>query len=131
MPAFETMDLTEKALLWETTGGLDQYGQYAYEFLDSPVQRCVRWVEKRSLASDANGNPLSLDATVIMDREVAVGSLMWRGSLTDLPGTGTAAPETDLMIVVLRSRTKDIKGRYTRWSYGLTRFKDTLPTEGG
>lgn len=131
MPPFETMDRTERALLWETTGGIDQYGQYAYDFLAYPVEICVRWNDDRMLSSDAQGNPLTLDAEVIYDREVKVGSLMWKGRLSDLPGTGTAAPEADLMVVETRKRVKDIKGRFTRWSYGLLRFKDTLPTEGG
>lgn len=131
MPAFETMDRTEKALLWETTGGIDEYGQYAYNFLRDPTEIKVRWEAGRRLSSDSQGNPLAVDVMVVANREIATGSLMWLGSLIDLPGTGTAAPESDLMIVVGRDRTKDIKGRYLRWEYMLQRFKNTLPTAGG
>lgn len=131
MPALEQMDLTDKALLWETTGSYDQYGQYAYEFLNSPIHICVRWVHGRHTESGPDGNPMAIDVTVIANRLIKTGSLLWRGSLADLPGTGTAAPETDLMIVDERTETKDIKGRVTRYEYRLRRFKDTLPTEGG
>ena len=125
------MDRTEKVCLLETTGAVDEYGQYVYDFAAYPVERYVRWEAGRRLSSDAQGNPLAIDVMVVSNVEIATGSLMWKGSLVDLPGTGTGAPETDLMIVVGRDRTVDIKGRYTRWEYMLQRFKNTLPTEGG
>lgn len=128
MPALEQMDRNQIALLWVRTG-TDDYGEH--QVANEAVEISVRWNNKKHIVSLANGTPVTIDALVITDREIEVGSAMWLGSLDDLPGTGTGSnPETDLMEVVYCNVTKDLKGRNTRYSVGLKFSKDSLPQQG-
>lgn len=122
MPQLEEMDRHQDALYWPKTG-TDGYGQPVH----GAVQELkVRWENGRRLASDANGNPIAIDATVASGRTVLVlGSLMWEGKLADTPGT-SETPESDLMIVVGFDSATDIKGRVVRREALLQRYKNTF-----
>ena len=129
MPTLEEMDRHQDALYWPTTG-TDQYGQPSHDFSAGAVVCLkVRWVGKRGLSSDAQGNPITIDATVVSNRALTVGSLMWLGKLTDTPGT-SETPESDLMIIVGHNTTTDVKNRFTRRETLLQRFKNTLDSGG-
>lgn len=129
MPALEEMDRLQDALLWPTTG-TDQFGQPTHDFSAGAVVCLkVRWVNKRKLASDPQGNPITVDAVVITNREIEVGSLMWKGKLADTPGT-SETPESKIMIVVGYDETTDIKNRFTRREVYLQYFKKTLDSGG-
>lgn len=91
-----------------------------------PQELRVRWIDGRSEAFDPQGQPTALDATVIVDREIPIGSIMWKGKLDDL--LGTAGPEdATLHQVVTVTYTPGIKARTTRRRVGLVRFRQTLP----
>lgn len=122
MPQLEEMDRHQDALYWEATG-TDSYGQPTHGAVQCLK---VRWENGRRLASDANGNPIAIDATVATGpKTVLAGSLMWLGKLADTPGT-SETPESDLMIVVGFDSATDIKGRATRREALLQRYKNTL-----
>lgn len=132
MPHPETAYRTQKALLWPASG-FDAYGQPK---VGEPVELLVRWNAKRREATDPQGNSIMLDATVVVDREVAVGGTMWLaadqspGSGTALSqwyGTGSGDVDDEVMRVAIYSETPDLKGRVARRTVGLQRFRDTLP----
>lgn len=119
MPAIETSDCHQKAVLWAATG-VDGYGN---PIVSAAVEIDVRWEEERRESIDAFGNPIALDASVVVDREIAIDSILWLGELIDLPD-----PPTDLKKVVSRSAVPDVKGRSFRRKVSLVNFSDELPT---
>lgn len=134
MPSPETSDLNQWALLWEYRGE-DAYGHLTVALDREEIP--VRWVNKRSMTSDAQGNKIELDATVIADRAIPIGSEMWEGTsaemLDTIVGTGTdetIKPASGIMIVLTQSYTPDIKAREVRREYGLKRKSDTLGASG-
>jgi hypothetical protein len=123
MPAPELNGRHQKAVLWEKVG-LDNYGNPTLDA--SPVEIVVRWEEGRSESIDDNGNPIGVDAQVIVAQEIPVGSIMWRGALANLPN-----PPTGLKQVISYNETPDIKGRVTFRKVSLVRYSETLPTTVG
>lgn len=121
MPPLESMDRHQKAVLWVATGNTNRYGQ---EFVSDPVEITVRWVNRRSVGRDPQGNRVSLDASVVAARVIPLGSRMWEGELADFLGTGSAGDDTDVMYVRTSDVAKSLKGMHTRYEYGLSRNKD-------
>lgn len=128
MPAPETAYLTQAAVLWPIEG-YDAYGKPKVS--DEAVELEVRWETRRTQARDALGNPIMLDAMAIVDRVIAVGSIMALGELEDwgLVGTGNASETGELMEVVNYMEVPDIKGRFSYREVGLKRWRDTLPEQ--
>lgn len=122
MPALEVMDLKQKALVLEATGGNDAYGEPAVaDEVDEIDCRIVY------TTSDAQNGI----ATLIADHEVPLYSRVWDGGLADLPGTADMPPDSWLQVVSVTT-TPDIKGRNIRYEHALAWFKDTPdPTTGG
>lgn len=121
----ETMDRTQKAVLWAKSTTVDDYGQPT---VSSPVEITVRWNTQQADALDSQGRPITLDASVVVDREIEIGSQMWEGELADWLGTGSGGTDSEVMEVVTYSEAKDLKGRYTRREVGLKRFRDAPAT---
>lgn len=126
MPPMELAYRMQRAVLWEKTG-VDEYGVVQ---VDARVEMCVRWVNKKQEFLQPDGSTISVDATVVVCRDVSDNSLMWEGGEEDIPGT-SFIPEEDIYQVVTRNIAKDMKGRVVRRTLGLVRFNDTLPTLGG
>lgn len=122
MPAPEHDNRRQKAVLW-TRKGVNRQGQVT---LNDPVEIMVRWKWVKREMVDRQGNTIAIDAEVVTVQDVAVGSVMWLGSLDDLPGTALL-PEVDAMAVVSAPTTPDIKGRFKARTLMLMRIKDTLP----
>ncbi|MHC4686853.1 MAG: hypothetical protein ACYTEW_21465 [Planctomycetota bacterium] len=118
MPTPESSDRKQKAVLWAATGFSD-YGRHK---VSDPVEIKVRWEERRREFTDANGNTIAVDASVVVDREVAVGSIMWLGKKADL-----ATPPVNLKEVVGYGAIPDVKGRKIRRTVLLTRYSNELP----
>ena len=125
MPAFEIKDLPHDALLWEPTG-TDRYGQTV---VGDPAEVKVRWNTSRRNVLDAKGDTVALDATVIAKQVISIGSRLWKGLLDDWVGTGSGAAVTDEEVHEVKTVkiTSDIKGRNTRYEYGLIKFRDIPP----
>lgn len=124
MPAFETMDLTESAVLWGFAGS-NGYGEPT---VAAPVEIPARWVYKQREVTGPNGDPQAIDAQLVVKQDVDVGSIVWEGTLDDLPGTGTDyTPTSGILEVVSIDRAKDIKGRVVRRTLNLVRYTDSLP----
>jgi hypothetical protein len=127
VPPLEQMDRHQYAVYWEALG-TDSYGQSKVS--DDPVELRVRWNFKRTQTVSANGTPVALDGTVVADRELVADSLLWAGRLRDLPaGTSFSEEDDELYVVTTVTVTKDIKGRNTRYEFGVARFRSTLPAQ--
>ena len=118
MPQVELQSRYQKCVLW-AKAGVDPLGRYT---VLAPVELTVRWEEKRRQATDPKGNTIGIDATVILDQEIAVGSVMRLGRLADLP----AVPD-NLKQVAMFNDITDIKGRSAFRTVGLIRYDESLP----
>jgi hypothetical protein len=83
----------------------------------------VRWTEGQQEALDEHGSPIRLDARVVVDRSIAIGSILWLGKLTDFDSDNTS----DLFEVTTIKETKNLRANQTRRVLGLQRYSDTLP----
>lgn len=114
--ALETTELNQIAVLWAFVGS-DDNGEAT---VSAGVEINVRWVESTKQAATARSTPTASDVTVVVDRDIAVDSIMRLGRLSAVP--------TDLYRVVNLNKTPDLKARAYRREVSLQRFKDALPT---
>jgi hypothetical protein len=110
--------------LWERVGN-DAYGE---PIVSSPIELRVRWEDTDDEMRKPDSTLIRLAATVVVDRKVPIGSIMWKGDLDDWNGTGSSTDEIDLMQVEAYLETPDLKNRYLRRVLRLSRFRSTLPT---
>lgn len=126
MPPIEESDLNQDAVLWPRTGR----SQTNRPIVGSPVELSVdadtgvRWNRIRRERVEADGSPLIIEAEVITDQEVTVGSLMFEGRLQDWVNDGTK----QLMEVAACYHTPDINARVSRYKLELAKFDTKLPT---
>lgn len=132
MPPVESKDLKQTAVLWPWIG----YDNYGKPIHGSPVELSplsiprngVRWLTKRRMMTDAQGNVIALDATAVVAQKIDPDSLMWLGTLSDWYGTGSADTTTlgnELMIVKMYNEAPDIKNRSMnkRRDIGMLKYK--------
>lgn len=123
MPALETRDLTQRAVLWPAQG----YSDYGEAKVGAPVEVPVRWLWGQAEALDKDGGTVALDAQAVVDREVPVGSKMWLGTLEGWYATGSGGTDAMLLEVKTSSEALDLKGRFAGREVGLMRFRGRLP----
>lgn len=119
MPPIEYSDLPDTIVLWPTFGQAEN-GTYK---LDYPVEIAARWIKKKRRVLDGKGSTVAYDGRVIVDREIVVGSLLWRGLLADLPGSGKVS---GLVQVKNFDETEDIKGIECERVADFIRYPDTV-----
>lgn len=123
----ETADCYQTALLWEKVDETE----YNEPIVRAPVEILVRWENRQAEALDKDGTTIVLDANVVVQQDIPIGSLMWEGSLNQWYGVGTgsgsAGEATQLYQVMTKRITPDIKNRYLRRTVGLRFFRDTMP----
>lgn len=124
MPSPETAALTDDATLWEFTGH-DPSGEVK---VSPPIQIECRWIWKKTQSTDASGNAIMLDATVIVDRDIRDQSILWNGTLQEWEDTGSEEVNPEIMQVKVYKETRDMKGRESYRELGLAFFKGRLPT---
>ncbi len=121
MPQLETDCLFNNAVLWMASANVfDGYGEH--KVTATKVQLDVRWEERNTEAIDPQGNAIAVDALVVVDRKITIGSIMWKGCLVNV-----AVPPVNLYEVVTRNSVDDVKGRNTRRVVGLRRYSNELP----
>ena len=119
MVYIETMSRRQKATLW--AAGTESTSIGRKKVLPS-VEISVRWEDKEQDALNAEGETIRVDSLVVVDRDVAVGSLMWLGEKADW--TTSAG---NLREVLSFSKVPNIKGTRFRRTVGLIRYSDDLP----
>jgi hypothetical protein len=124
--SMETDCLFQKALLWGATGNYDRKGNTK---VSAAVELDVRWENRNQDILDPFGNTVSVDAVVVVNRDIAVGSIMWQGGTADVPGT-SGIPQAGFLYVAMYEKIPDIKNQYSRRRVFLVRSTDTLPEIG-
>lgn len=124
MPPLEQQNFHDTAVLWEKTGD-DYEGEPIVS--DTPTEIACRWENRQTQSMNPDGTVIGLDAQVYVRQDIVVDSLMMKGSLTDLTGTGFDDPDPLLMQVKSVRVLTDLKGRVTFRQIGLMRFRGKLP----
>ncbi len=119
MPSIEGQGRYQSAILWEASG----YDNNGMPTVLAPEGILVRWDIASSGMQAPNTNSIKQTIEVVVNREIPIGSIMWKGTAADLP----AAPE-DLMKVVGYRETPCIKGRKFQRTVTLELYGNTLPT---
>lgn len=73
----------QTAVYWHPIGR-DVNGKYLY---DDPEQIKCRWDDRYEVDVDQFGEEINIRATVYVDREVAIGGVLWLGLLVNAPDT--------------------------------------------
>jgi hypothetical protein len=87
-------------------------------------------VENLAAQQSAESTPHAITDQLITQTNIAVGSIVARGRMCQVVGTGTGLEEEvddGLRIVVGRDRIDDIKTRNVMRSYSLAKYAATLP----
>lgn len=121
MPPPEQANLDQVAVLW-VGSAIDEHGEVT---LGTPVEINVRWNNKRVESLDSRGNPIGLDATVVVDIDILAGSLMWLGTLEEYYSVGSAGDDTAIMVVKTFKKIPDMKQQNYYREVGLSRYKDS------
>ena len=115
----------QKAAYWAKSS-VDRYGNPT---VASPIELSVRWELGTSQEITPQTNPTAVDATVWVDREIAVGSMMRKGELSELgPGTGSVDPPDNILEVVEYIETPSVQANRFERIVLLRSFGGTLPT---
>ena len=118
MMVLETTERNQSAILW-TIAGHDNYGDVT---LNDPIEIKVRWEHKQSEQLVPDGSKISVVAEVVVDRDIDLESILWLGTLADLPTT-----PTELKQVIFSRKIPDIKGRHYRRVVSLMVYSNSLP----
>jgi hypothetical protein len=125
MPPLEEMDRNQDAVLWEVTGRKDRKGR---NIITQPVPLKVQWDKVYRIRRNPDGTSTLVQGEVLVDRVIAVGSLMMLGTLDDWGdlGTGSTGVAGPLMEVVGYRETQDLKGRIAEKIVELSAWKKSI-----
>lgn len=117
----ETARRHRDAVLWPFAG-TDAANE---ELRGDPVEIKVRVVEKKERTSEDD----KWSTTLVMDREVALRSVVVLGTLADFYGTGTGSGSGDVEALVVEKIkvAEDVKGRNKRWKAQCGRRMFSIP----
>src|SRR5687768_9890959 len=108
----------QDAVLWAIAGK----DKYVNPTVSAAIALKVRWIDKQTESLDADNQVVRSDVMVKTNRDIGIGSILWKGKLPDVP-----SPPTDLYQVIQSRDVPNIKNRETRYTVFLIRFGDTLP----
>lgn len=93
----------------------------------------MRWTWNYSEMMQAQNATITADATVIVNRDVPVDSLIWLGHIDDLAGTAGPQDETLNGLYQVKSimHGGDLKNRTSRRKLSVVRFRGNLPVGVG
>lgn len=121
MPPFQEDHLDQKAVLWE----LVTFDESNEPIVSPAVEIDCRWVKQSRQGSNSQGTNTNTSATVIVNREIAEGSILWEGKLVDRPDP---IPNNDpLMEVISYSETPDLRDIEHRREVTVARYRASLP----
>lgn len=124
MPTLETMDLMQKAVLWAAAGN-DDHGEIT---VSNRVEIDCRWVLGKTQSVDAQGNLVAYDGGLVVDQEIAVNGILYRGSEESLPEDVGSATDLELYQVKGYREGMDLKGRSIRRTLMVQRYRGAIPT---
>jgi len=118
MVSIETLGRKQKATYWPSGTTYTDTGQLKVQ---AAIEIDVRWEDRQQEALDGDGNTIRVDAVVVVDRNIAVGSMMWLGEKADW------ADGEQLNEVVSFDKVPNLKATRYRRVVGLIRYSDSLP----
>lgn len=124
MPGLETTDLYQPMLLWAKVRNNND-GQTVVS--PTPVEIYTRYADGTKQVLDPQGNIIVYDQTIVTDRDIPDGSILWNGSLKDAAGFPGGIPTSGFMEAKSLDSTPDLKNRFRRRQVALMRYNDTLP----
>ena len=126
MPSLEISVRRQKVLYYEYARA-DRNGE---PVVRNWVELPARFTLRRREMTAPDGTPIITDAQVKVGRALEFRSLVWEGGEDDITGTAAnpSAEQGPFYTVVSEARATDDKNRFTSYTYGLQRFRDTLPT---
>lgn len=115
---YTTAHRHQSAVLWRYGGTNDEGQVVVYD----PIQLTVRWDETRQdVLNPLSGQMVTKVANVVVDQEIALGSILWLGLLADI---GSAS---DFRQVIEYRETPNWNKTLIRRVVGLMRFGNSLP----
>lgn len=111
--AIETDDLPWLATYWPRNG-VDRDGEPT---VGDPVEISSRWTHEQDEVNDANRGVIFTDIVAKVDRDIAIGSLIFLGAEANYV-SGTS----QLYEVISFRKIGDVKGRKYRRTVGLIRY---------
>lgn len=121
MPQQEIAFLPDDAVLW-MANGFDDYGKA--KVTDLPVTIRVKWNDSEKQRTQPDGTTITISASLVVDREIRVGSAMAKGTAEEWLDGGYK----QLYEVIGIDSSKDLKGRSTARTVQLMKSKRVLPT---
>lgn len=124
MPPPAYSHLNQTALMWPWLR-IDRYNEV---IVGPPQELEVRWENVQRQMNNPQGQPISVDATVVAYEEIELGSIMWEGGFDDAPGTGSGTgtsfrTEGGYMEVVAYETMYDLRGVVLSRRYGLAFYR--------
>ena len=120
MTSLAKRQLKQDAVYWAKSTP-DAYGQPT---VSAGVALKVRWELGSGETLDATNDRVATVGTVVVDRDIKEGSILWEGKLDDhVSGTSK-----NYYRVVAFSKIPNIKGKNPRRVVTLQRHGDSLPT---
>lgn len=120
MPAQELSHRLQPAVLWlRNSLRSDAYGQ---PIIIAPVDIMVRWNDTYNEIRTPLGATVTIEADLVVDRDIPVGSLLWKGRMVDLVNIQDPIP--NIMQVYSFKGVPDVKARNTYRTCQLMRYKD-------
>lgn len=124
MPPPETFHRHQTAVLWRKIGDNAQ-GEPIFDEPEELTPRTgtgVRWEAGGLNPLDDNREPVNIDAVVVVNTDIVVGSEMWLGTLEEWIGVGSATDyQDDRMRVIKLIKVPDLKRRKFRREVWLLR----------
>lgn len=125
MPSPEVSDRPHDAVYWPFVR-YDGNGEVIVS--SQAVALKVRWNDVFRQITDPKGNLVTIDAAIIVDRIIPVGSIIWRGNINDLDPVSPVPPDS-IRLVKVSNSTDDLKGRHTMNWIGAMRYRDKMPRQ--
>lgn len=122
MPPFTETDRRQKAVLWAKSS-IDEYGRTQ---LAAAREIDVRWRDVHEEIKAPDGSTITIQAKVVVDEEITVGSQLFKGTLAEWTGTGSSAEDSEVMHVALYKESPSIDNREVRRTLMLTRYGASL-----
>jgi len=116
-----TRRLTDTVVVWQRTSR-DRYGRPVLE--DGEEYLC-RWEWESRLIQNPTGEPVQIEASIILQNPLPLGAIVWKGTLVDLAGS---TPTSDLFRVAGVRSVPRVNGRGACVQALLTRYHDSMPT---
>jgi len=118
----EQDERNQKAVYWAANGTFDDHGQAK---VSAGIQVDVRWEYRREELSNPVKNLVAYDATIVVDRNMPEGSILWLGTLAAYNALSTGPTHYS---VVANSGIPDVKNRATRRVVKAAKYGTLLPT---